>query len=1124
MDLDNEMMVEVCSPMPSHDIIDNRNEKLVDHINRILDSSEAARFAVGYFFLSGLESIADKLLGVKELRLLIGNVTNRETLEQLAEGYHRLDMVEDAVEAQVYPKRAEAKRMVEEAARNVRAVVELMDQTDEAQCLLTTLVKMIEEERVKVRVYTKGRLHAKAYIFDYGQVFDKDGKRVDRHEKGIAIVGSSNLTLSGITHNTELNVVVQGNDNHTELVRWFEDLWAESQDFDEALMEEISQSWAVAPVSPYDVYMKTLFALVKDRIEGTEDAEILWDDEITSRLADFQKVAVRQAIQIIRDYGGVFVADVVGLGKSYIGAAIVKHFEKTRQARPLIICPAPLVDMWERYNEVYQLNARVLSAGYLHESNDGASNFLLNDVKYRDRDFVLVDESHNFRYPNTQRYKMLEAYLATGRRCCFLTATPRNKTAWDVYYQIKLFHQDDKTDLPIDPPDLKEYFRLVENGGRKLPDLLSNILIRRTRNHILRWYGYDSDTHLPVDSSQFQDYLSGRRKAYVMVGGRRQFFPKRELATVQYSIEDTYSGLYQEIRKYLGKSARAKRSRSATDELTYARYGLWHYVAKQKQRQEPYANLHRAGANLRGLVRVLLFKRFESSVFAFQETVRRLIMVHERFLAALDEGIVPAGEEAQAILYESDAIDEVDLVDALRQVSQKYRAEDFDIERLQKDTCHDLQLLRRIAELVAPITPDKDDKLQTLKQLLSREPLSSGKKLIFTQYADTAKYLYENLNPGGTFDDIDVVYSGDKNKAKVAGLFAPKSNPEHKTKPGETELSTLIATDVLAEGLNLQDCDKLINYDLHWNPVRLIQRFGRIDRIGSEHDTIYGFNFLPEVGIERNLGLREKLRNRIQEIHDTIGEDAAVLDKGEQLNEEAMYAIYEKRGGQLSLFEEEEEFLDLNEAEEIMRQLKSENPDEYARIANLRDGIRTAKPSTHRGLFTFCQAGNYRQLMLVDQDGNIVSRDIPRILGSIKCSPETPGGCLPEGTNQAIERTKRVFAKEAQQRQAEREHTLSLSQAQRYVLRELRVLFADAADGETREQISRLERAFRGPVTKAVNRELNLLRSNAIIGHDLLRSLGRVYHQHDMRSWTDQRRLRDDNDSAPKVICSEVFM
>src|SRR5271165_2180872 len=160
------------NPMPIHDIIDDRNEKLVDHINRILSSTEAARFAVGYFFLSGLTCIAGRLERVRDLKLLIGNTTNRETLEQLAEGYRRLEMVADAAEAQAFPKRTETKRMAGETADNIRTAVELMDQTDEGQTLVNVLVRLIEEKRLKVRLYTKGRMHAKAYIFDYGDVFD----------------------------------------------------------------------------------------------------------------------------------------------------------------------------------------------------------------------------------------------------------------------------------------------------------------------------------------------------------------------------------------------------------------------------------------------------------------------------------------------------------------------------------------------------------------------------------------------------------------------------------------------------------------------------------------------------------------------------------------------------------------------------------------------------------------------------------------------------------------------------------------------------------------------------------------------------------------------------------------
>ena len=1115
--------------MPTHDIIDNRTEKLVDHLNQILGTSERARFAVGYLFLSGLTSVAKRLLNLKELRLLIGNTTNRETVEMLAEGYRRLDLAAEEIEKQVYPKRTETGKMAQETAGNLRNSVELMDQTDEAQDLIAGLIRMIEEKRLKVRVYTKGRLHAKAYICDYGKVFDLVGKEIERHEKGIAVVGSSNLTLAGLTHNTELNVVVQGNQNHAELVRWFDELWKEAQEFDETLMAELKESWAAAQVRPYDIYMKTLYALVRDRLEAEDEAELLWDDDIFRTLASFQKVAVRQAVQMVRDFGGAFVSDVVGLGKSYIGAAIVKHFERTDHARPLIVCPAPLKEMWDRYNEVYQLNARVLSMGFLREDEDEGVSRLLNDVMYKDRDFVLVDESHNLRHPDTQRYKVVQTFLSTGRRCCFLTATPRNKSAWDVYHQIKLFHPDDRTDLPVDPPNLKEYFKLIDKSERKLPDLLANILVRRTRQHILRWYGFDAETHEPVDPNRFQDYLQGTRKAYVLVAGKHQFFPKRDLETIEYSIEDTYQGLYQELRGYLGKPRKGKPTKAVSDgELTYARYGLWHYVAPEKQKKEPYTSLQRAGANLRGLMRILLFKRFESSVYAFRETVTRLLRIHRTFVTSLDQGFVPAGEDAQYILYESDAQEEADLIDALREVSKRYEAADFDLKTLRAHIEHDIELLERILKLVSPITAEKDAKLQTLKKRLAEKPLKGAKRLIFTQYADTAKYLYANLNPGGRDPTIEVIFSGDKSKEKIVGRFAPKANPEYRFGKDEAELMTVIATDVLAEGLNLQDCDNIINYDLHWNPVRLIQRFGRIDRIGSEHECIFGFNFLPETGIEANLKLHEKLERRIQEIHDTIGEDSEILDRTEKLNPEAMYAIYETRGGapvQLDLWGgADDEFLDLNEAEEILRQLRKDNPGEYERITNLRDGIRTARPSLQRGLYVFCQAGRFQQLFLLDDKGAVISRDVPKVVGAVKCAPDAKAAPLPDGYNKAVMAIQRKFAEDVRHREAERTYTANLTHGQLYVLRELRILFEATSDEDIKQNVNVLEKVFRGPLTGAVKRELNQLRRNSVTGEGLLKNLIRIYDQHNLKDAAAQRSLAMSDRGIPRIICSEAFV
>ncbi len=1109
-----------------HDIIDNRHELLVDHIGQILPASQSTRFAVGYFFLSGLEAVADQLSDVHEMRLLIGNTSSRETIEQIAEGYRRLEQVQRAAETLAYPRRADMEVAARITADNVGQATALMDQTDQAEQLVGTVVRLIEEGHLKVRVYTKGRLHAKAYIFEYGPVYDLQGNLLPRPEQGIAIVGSSNFTLSGVTSNTELNVLIHGNANHAQLTGWFDELWDESEDFEAVLMQELRKAWPLAKVTPYEIYLKVLYELVRERLEGAEAAEFLWRDDITAALADFQEQAVRQAVQMIRRHGGCFVADVVGLGKSYIGAAIIKHFERCDRARPLIICPAALVEMWEHYNEAYQLNARVLSMGLLREDEHRGTEWMLHDERTRYRDFVLVDESHNFRHTDSQRYKVLQSYLAPGdKRCVFLTATPRNKTAWDIYNQLKLFHIDDRTDLPVDPPHLRNYFKLVEAGERRLPAMLAHLLIRRTRAHILRWHGYDGETDQRVNPDRFAPYREGKRRAYVLVGGEKQFFPDRQLETINYSIEDTYGGLYQRIRDCLGRP-REPGTDPHPDELTFARYGLWNYVRPEKCENPPYVELQRAGANLRGLMRVMLFKRFESSVHAFRETVRRLLRTHEGFLRALEEGIVPAGEEARTLLYESDQVEEQILMDALRQVSERYPIDGFDDVALSADIQQDIRVLGEILNLVEPITPEQDDKLQTLKAWLERPALRRGKRLIFTQYADTAQYLYDNLDPTSSRPDIEVIYSSRKSKAEVVGRFAPSANPEHRPPVGTPEIDTLVATDVLSEGLNLQDCDKVINYDLHWNPVRLIQRFGRIDRIGTQHDVIYGYNFLPETELDRNLGLTEILSRRIQEIHDTIGEDAAILDPGETLNEEAMYTIYSR--GQIGRFEEDEidEFIDYSEAEEIIRQLREDEPELYRRIANLRDGIRCGRPAAQNGVVALCRAGHYHQLYLLDSDGEIITRDLPYILGLLKCEPNTAAAPIPDGYNRAIMAMKQHFDQEVQFRNAERQHTVSLTVAQRYVLRELRLFYDTVQDDDLGRQTTVLEAAFRQPSPRpAVRAELNRIKREGITGMALLDALSRVYHVHGLRTSRPRREVeREENDELPRIVCSEALV
>ena len=558
--------------------------------------------------------------------------------------------------------------------------------------------------------------------------------------------------------------------------------------------------------------------------------------------------------------------------------------------------------------------------------------------------------------------------------------------------------------------------------------------------------------------------------------------------------------------------------------MTYARYGLWHYVKKEKQRVSPYRDLQSAGKNLRGLIRVLLFKRFESSVYAFKRTISRFLNVHSMFLKALDNGIVAAGEDAQQILYDASNADETDIdsderdiLDQLRTISESYDIKDFNAKALRKDIQHDIAVLTQILEPVQKITTAEDAKLQTLKNLLNTSPLSDGKCLIFTRYIDTAQYLYENLKT----DDTEVIYSSNRDKQKIVARFAPNANPEYRQNSDENELNTLIATDVLAEGLNLQDCGMVINYDLHWNPVRLIQRFGRIDRIGSEFEKIHGFNFLPELGIERNLGLQETLRNRIQEIHDTIGEDAAILDNTEQLNEEAMYAIYEQDNAQLNLFEDSQETsISFIEAEEILRQIKRQDPEEYERISNLRDGIRTGIPADTKGTYIFCRLGSYQQPCLFDKNGQLVTTDPTEILQRLQCDPESQGQPVPPEHNDRVARHQKDFAAQNKNRTLFLVRQLTL--AQRYILKELRILSSTSKDTGA---ISKLDQAFRLPLTEVIKRDINRLHRLKITGDELLTELTILYHRHNMTDLEKhQHQSNERSESYAKVICSASFI
>jgi len=420
------------------DIIDNIERRLADVIREYLQVSRAAHFAVGYFYLGGFEAIAAGVPGLDKLRLLIGPSTGRRTIEEIVRGYKVQGLAEQQWGRQSAPRELDRAEMRRDTANDARETLSLMEQTDENEELVTSLARVIEDGIVEVRIYTREPLHAKCYIFD-----ERDPSRAALNP-GWVIVGSSNLTAAGIKSNTELNVVLHEPDAHRQVSSWFERLWSEAEPFTEELMREVRLSWAVNDqVTPWEIYVKTLYNLFRDQLEAeekTEPVEIAMDD-LWPELAAFQEHAYRWARTILQKYGGVLIADVVGLGKSYVGIALLK-WGRLHGMRPLIICPASLEQMWRTYSDVYDLGAPIVSMGLLRtqEQDDRRTRSPLDDPRYENRDLVLIDESHNFRHRNTQRYQVLEAWLQQKeRKVIMLTATPMATSPSDIHNQLRLW-------------------------------------------------------------------------------------------------------------------------------------------------------------------------------------------------------------------------------------------------------------------------------------------------------------------------------------------------------------------------------------------------------------------------------------------------------------------------------------------------------------------------------------------------------------------------------------------------------------------------------------------------------------------------------------------------------------
>ena len=971
-------------------IIDNIEESLSPNLISALNLSYRADFCVGYFNLRGWKEVVNNIEKFeggdnKQARILIG--MQKQPAEILRE-YFALNR-----DNQIDNNRANKIR--KQFAQEFKQQLTIGFPTEQDEIALQKLSKQIKSRKVVVKLFLKHTLHAKLYLT----------YREDKFNPLIAFVGSSNLTFSGLVKQGELNVDVLEQDAANKLRKWFEDRWNDRWciDISKELIEAIDTSWATEKLyQPYHIYLKMAYHLSREARAGISEFNI--PKIFKDTLFEFQQKAVLIAAHHLHKRNGVLIGDVVGLGKTITASALAKIFEDDFFLETLIICPKNLVDMWEEYVYKYQLRAKVLPITMVQQK-------LPTMRRYR---VVIIDESHNLRNRESKRYRAIHEYISlNASKVILLTATPYNKDLTDLSNQLRLFIEEDK-DLGISPEneieriggraEFNAEYQVAPNtlaGFEKSNfmddwrELMRLFLVRRTRSFIKNNYAI-------TDEENNKQYLE-------FPDGTRSYFPERIPKKLEYEFNpdnpnDQYAKLYSASVVNL------------INGLELPRYGLANYLiedAKDKAEKHELIiieNLSRAGKRLMGFARTNLFKRLESSGYSFLLSIARHIIRNYVFVYAIENKLpLPIGTPEKNML--DGFIDDLDIEgeeeniwEALNKEKIKDIAENvykvfaqnkkkFDWinsllfeNELVEHLISDAENLQNVLAMGKNWKAENDRQLKALYKLCT-EIHSKDKILIFTQYADTAKYLCEYFKQKGV-EKTEIVTGDSENPTALAHRFSPLSNDKPYIAGTENELRILISTDVLSEGQNLQDAHIVLNYDLPWAIIRLIQRAGRVDRIGQKANKILCYSVLPEDGVENIIRLRSRLSNRIEENAEVVGSDETFFE-GDPVN---ITDLYNEKAGILD--DDDETEVDLaSYAYQIWKNATDKNPSLKKAVQNLPNVVFATKqlPDSvgQNGVITYARTPDDNDfLTLVDDKQKIVTQSQLKILKIAKCEPD----------------------------------------------------------------------------------------------------------------------------------------
>lgn len=795
------------------DVIDNREVCMADVLNINLPRLGFLDISSGYFEVSGYAMVRHTLEAATakpsfSFRLMVGR---------------------DALRPPSFDTFEEYITHAGEHSETLTSGLDGADLSDSGMENVAGLIRLLERGNVHVRRGNARFNHAKCYILG---------------DEGV-IVGSSNFTGAGLSGNDELNTGVYTTSTWEKVRAWYERMWSGAQDAKTDMLQVLEQSKFGIPATPYDIYLKMLFEKYKRILTAMTSS----DPATAKTLAKFQQHAVYTILQTIAERGGAMLADSTGLGKTHIGLEVMRK-KIAEGKKVLLIAPAQVRDtVWRGKLEEAQIGARPLGIEEL-----GRKDF---DVrKYRRYDFIVIDESQNFRSKTATRRQNLMKMMSMGRRkqVLLMSATPVNNSLMDLYYQTSIITRGrDDAFADIGIPDLYNYMKKAANhrlseGLEKIQLLLEAIMVRRTRTFIREMYPDEN------------------------IAGRSITFPKRDYKPIRYGMTDIFGDIYKVLHDTI-------------DSLHMVPYGIDKYnlTLTDEERKK-----HKVLAHLQT---ILLLKRFESSVKAISVSIDNKITLFKYFADLLKKGKIVSPRHLNKIMLRWNALDMDGDGDSdetrdeffMNEIKNlpKRNAADYDLKTMKKHIQSDLTHLGQYRKILAKM-PKFDKKAEAVADTILQDGAldAGGKKvLVFTEYTATAAYVKEFLKDKFGDKRVDLI-TGSINKSKRADIirrFSPKANLGEDEDMPDEEIDILVSTEVLSEGQNLQDCNYVINYDLPWNPMRIVQRIGRVDRLTSIHDTIHSRECFPDENLDELLELVGKLMAKINDINESVGLDADLL-------------------------------------------------------------------------------------------------------------------------------------------------------------------------------------------------------------------------------------------------------